>query len=133
MNDYQVMPPLSGEEYEALKADIAEHGVLVAVVKDQHGNILDGHHRVRIAAELGIGYPSEVREVADGGAARDVALALNLARRHLTREQRRELIAAEIRAPPRRFRPRNRAAPVLRPQDGRRCPPRTRGWGNSPP
>lgn len=97
---YQVMPPLSAEEYEALRADIAERGILVAVVKDQHGNILDGHHRVNIAAEFGISYPVEVREVADEEAARDVALALNLARRHLTREQRRELIAAEVKRRP---------------------------------
>ena len=94
--DYQVMPPLSADEYAALKADIAEHGVLVAVVRDQDGSTLDGHHRERIAAELGISYPVEVREVSSTEDARSVALALNLARRHLTREQKRELIAAEI-------------------------------------
>lgn len=96
MTGYQVMPPLSAEEYEALKADIAERGILVPVVRDQHGNLLDGHHRERIAAELGIDCPAEVREAASDEEARDIALALNLARRHLTREQRRELIAAEI-------------------------------------
>lgn len=93
---YQVMPPLSADEYAALRDDIAERGFLVPVVKDQHGNILDGHHRVTIAAELGVDYPVEVRKVTDDNEARDVAFTLNLARRHLNREQKRELIAAEI-------------------------------------
>lgn len=97
---YQVMPPLSAEEYAALKADIAEHGILVSVVRDQHGHLLDGHHRVQIAEELGIDCPSEVRHVADHDQARDIALTLNLARRHLNREQKRALIAGEIQARP---------------------------------
>lgn len=98
--DYQVMPPLSDEEYAALRADIRERGILVPVIKDQHGNIIDGHHRVQIADELGITCPAEVRDVTDEQA-RDTAYALNLARRHLTGEQRRQLIAKEIQASPR--------------------------------
>lgn len=98
--DYQVMPPLSAEEYAALRADIAERGILVPVVRDQHGNLLDGHHRVQIAAELGVDYPHEVRQVDGHEQARDVAYALNLVRRHLSREQRRELIAKEIKDRP---------------------------------
>ena len=93
---FQVMPPLSDEEYAALREDIAERGVLVPVVVDQYGNTLDGHHRQRIAAELGVDCPTEVRHVADDGEARDLALTLNLARRHLTREQKRALIADQI-------------------------------------
>ena len=34
---YQVMPELSTEEYQALKADIAKNGVLVAVELDEQG------------------------------------------------------------------------------------------------
>lgn len=97
---FQVMPPLSPEQYGALREDIARRGVLVPVVVDQHGRILDGHHRRAIADSLGVDCPVEVREVADDDAARDVALTLNLARRHLTREQRREMVAAEVEARP---------------------------------
>lgn len=97
---YQVMPPLSAEEYAALRSDIADRGILVPVVRDQHGTLLDGHHRVAIAEELGIDCPTEVRKVADEAEARDVAFTLNLARRHLTREQKRQLIAAEVQARP---------------------------------
>jgi ParB-like chromosome segregation protein Spo0J len=96
------MPPLSDEEYAALKADIAERGVLVPVVVDQYGRILDGHHRRRIADELGIGCPTAMREVNDDSDARDIAYQLNLSRRQLNREQRQELIRAELTHDPHR-------------------------------
>ena len=97
---YQVMPPLAPEELEALRADIGERGILVPVLVDQHGRVLDGHHRRQIAAELGIECPTEIRIVENDDEARGIALTLNLIRRHLTREQRRELIASEIGARP---------------------------------
>jgi hypothetical protein len=43
---WQVMPPLSADEYQALKADIALRGVMVPVEYDQDGAVIDGHHRV---------------------------------------------------------------------------------------
>jgi len=49
---YQVMPDLTPIEYEALKADIAERGVLIPVEVDENGQLLDGHHRVRAWQEL---------------------------------------------------------------------------------
>jgi len=96
MEQSPVMPPLSEEEYAALRNDIERNGILVSVVVDQHGRILDGHQRVKIANELGIDYPREVREVADDNEAQDLALTLNMVRRHLNREQKRVLIRAEI-------------------------------------
>lgn len=97
---YQVMPPLTAEERAALAADIAERGVLVPIVTDQHGTILDGHHRKHIADELGVPYRTDVVKVTDDDDARSIARMYNLARRHLTREQKRQLIAEEIRARP---------------------------------
>lgn len=99
---FQVMPPLSATECEALKADIAENGVLVPVVKDQHGRIIDGHHRSRIADELGVSYRVDIVRVDDDQAALRLARVYNMTRRHLTREQRRQLIADEIKADPTR-------------------------------
>jgi ParB-like chromosome segregation protein Spo0J len=46
----------------------------------QHDRILDGHYRVKIANELGIDYPRDVREVADDYEAQDLALTLQLGR-----------------------------------------------------
>ncbi len=87
------MPPLSQEEYEALKADIAERGVQVPVEYDEQGNILDGHHRVQACKELGIkDWPSVIRCGMSEEDKIEHALTLNLSRRHLSREQRQELV-----------------------------------------
>ncbi len=93
---FQPMPELAPEEYEALKADITANGIIVPVVVDQHGRVLDGHNRKAIAVELGIECPVAVREVTDDDDAIDLAVTLNCARRHLSREQVREVIANEI-------------------------------------
>ena len=42
---YQPMPDLSPDEFEVLKADIAENGLLYSVIKDEFGSTLDGHQR----------------------------------------------------------------------------------------
>ena len=98
---YQVMPPLTDEEYEALKADIAEHGVQVPVEYDEEGNILDGYHRVRACLELGItDWPKVVRRGLTEEQKRAHARRLNLNRRHLTREQKRALIAEALKEAP---------------------------------
>lgn len=96
--DYQFMPDLTPEEYEALKADIAERGVLVPIELDEEGNVLDGHHRLRACEELGItDYPTVTRE----GMTEDEKVAhayrLNVARRHLTTEQIMETVAGALR------------------------------------
>lgn len=93
---FQPMPPLTAEQYDALKGDIMVNGVLVPVTVDQHGRVLDGHNRSSIADELGIDYPRIVVEVADDDAAMDLAVTLNGARRHLNQEQKRALIEHEL-------------------------------------
>lgn len=95
-NAIQPMPELEPDQWDALVADIVANGVLVPVVKDQHGRILDGNNRAAIAEQLGIDYPVRIVEVADDADAWDKAVSLNCARRHLNREQKRDLIAAEL-------------------------------------
>lgn len=95
--NYQVMPGLTPEEYQMLKVDIAENGVLVPVEYDEEGNVLDGHHRIKICEELGIGeWPSIVRTGFTEEQKRAHARRLNLNRRHLTQEQKRELIRQQL-------------------------------------
>ena len=90
---YQLLPDLTDEEFAALKADIAARGVMVPVELDETGAVLDGHHRVRACAELGITeYPRIIRPGMSEDEKREHVLALNLDRRHLSREQRRELV-----------------------------------------
>lgn len=85
---YQVMPDLTEDEYKALKADIAARGVQVPIEFDEDGNVLDGHHRLRACAELGITeYPNITREGMTEDEKVMHAYRLNTARRHLTPEQ----------------------------------------------
>ena len=89
---WQLFPPLASEEYDALKADIAVRGVLVPVEYDEHGDILDGHHRVRACGELGIkDWPRVIRGGMDDDAKFEHVLLVNSARRHLNSGQKRDL------------------------------------------
>jgi hypothetical protein len=97
---WQLLPPLSDEEYAVLKADIAVQGVLVPVVIDaDSGEVIEGHHRVRAWTELraeGVrvpDYPKQLRRFDTEDERAAFVLAANLFRRHLTREQRAEVVA----------------------------------------
>lgn len=85
--------PLDAATEAALRASIKRFGVLVPVVEDQYGNLLDGNNRRRIAAEVGVDCPFVVREVADDEEAHEIARTLNEDRRHMPREKRREVVA----------------------------------------
>lgn len=89
---YQFLPSLTPSEYAALKADIAARGVMVAIEKDEAGNTLDGFHREQICRELNIDFPTKIRVGLSEDEKIHHALALNLERRHLDAEQRRELV-----------------------------------------
>jgi ParB-like chromosome segregation protein Spo0J len=98
---YQLLPELPPEQFEALKADIAKRGVVVAVVMDEFGEIIDGHSRGLACRELGINdYPVEVRRGLSEAEKRALARNLNALRRHLSREQVRSLIADQLRDTP---------------------------------
>lgn len=89
----QLWPALSPATEAALRESIERWGVLVPVARDQHGRTIDGHHRARIADELGCDYAVIVHKVEDDDEARELARTLNADRRHLTVEQRREMVA----------------------------------------
>lgn len=81
---YQLLAPLRPEEYQALKHDIAEHGVLVPVEVDRDsGEILDGHHRSEIAEELGVRYRTIKRHFSSEKARLEHVVKINVLRRHL--------------------------------------------------
>jgi ParB-like chromosome segregation protein Spo0J len=93
MSFYQLMPPLSDDEYLSLKDDITERGLQVPIELDEQGNILDGHHRLKICEELGIkNYPTIIRAGLSEEEKLEHVLSLNLNRRHLDRDQRKELV-----------------------------------------
>jgi len=99
MSGYQVMPRLTPDEYADLEASIVRDGVLVPIIVSSGGEIVDGHHRAEIARKHGI-VCAEVVKSGDATELRTFAYSLNLNRRHLTREQKRDLIADSLRADP---------------------------------
>ena len=97
---YQLLPDLSVDEFAALKADIATNGVRVpVVVTAESGSVLDGHHRIKAVEELRAegrkvpDHPRQVVRFTDDEERASFVLAANLFRRHLTKAQRRELVA----------------------------------------
>ena len=98
---YQLLDPLSPEDFAALEADILERGVMVPIEFDEDGNVIDGHHRLMICRKHGItDYPKVIRRGWTEEQKRTHSRRMNLARRHLTREQRRRLIESELRECP---------------------------------
>lgn len=93
LTSLQLWPALDPATESALRESIRRWGVLVPVAKDQHGRTLDGHHRARIADDIGETYAVIVHHVADDDEARELARTLNSDRRHLTTDQRRDMVA----------------------------------------
>ena len=96
---WQLLPPLSEEEYRALKADIAAQGVRIPLVVDADtGEVVEGHHRLRAWTELRAegmkvpDYPKQVVHFANEDDRVAFVLAANLLRRHLSREQRADVV-----------------------------------------
>jgi N6-adenosine-specific RNA methylase IME4 len=84
-----LLPPLAEGDYNTLKADISERGLIVPIVIDEQNNIIDGHNRLRIAAELNLTeIPFDIRVNLSEEEKQQLALDLNLHRRHLDKEQR---------------------------------------------
>jgi hypothetical protein len=87
-----LLPPLTAEEYAALKLNIERFGILHPVITDADGRVLDGVHRVRIAAELGLEPPLSQMGQLSEQAKLELAVGVNVRRRHLDAERRRELV-----------------------------------------
>ncbi len=99
--NYQFMPDLTIEEYAELKADIEQRGVMVPIEFDEFGNVLDGYHRLKICDELKIKeFPKVIRAGMTEAEKLTHARKLNIARRHLTQEQRRNLIREQLKETP---------------------------------
>ena len=98
---FQLMPELPTWEYEALKESIRKLGVIVPIIRDENGTIIDGHHRDQCCQELKI---RDIPTITLAGMTeeqkRDHALVLNLVSRKITRKQLRAIIGTELRRTP---------------------------------
>jgi hypothetical protein len=91
---------MSDPEFVALKADIEQHGLREPIVMYE-GKVLDGRHRLKACFDLKL----KLRERKFTGTeddARAFVLSMNLRRRHLNAEQKRELIATLLKTEPER-------------------------------
>jgi hypothetical protein len=125
----ELFPPISQAELEALAEDIKAHGLQTWLVKWRNPNpdstyeaLLDGRNRLDALAALGLLTVNDkgqlCQKVFDGESATyelrplaslctyrkgdpyKIALSLNMLRRHLTPEQKRDVIAKLLRAQP---------------------------------
>ena len=98
---YQVMPPLSAEDYKTLEESIMARGVLDAVLYDEDNNILDGHHRVEICQSLGlVDWPKTTLYGLTEKQKLEIAYDKNLTGRHLTTTQKTKLVEERLTANP---------------------------------
>lgn len=94
------LPPLTDEEYEALKDSLAAHGQQMPILRGAPssglpGQVIDGRARRRACAQLKL---EPVYKDVEGTAEqlRALGLVLNLARRQLSASSRRGIVKAEL-------------------------------------
>ncbi|MGB8035593.1 MAG: ParB N-terminal domain-containing protein [Nitrososphaeraceae archaeon] len=88
--DYvKLVPEISKSDYQSLKTSIKEDG-LFSNILNQHGVILDGHHRYRANQELGIEPRTMKREFEDSFE-KQFVIEVNIKRRQLNEFQIAEL------------------------------------------
>jgi len=87
-----ILPPLGEDDYIRLKKNIKEQGIQESIKILPDGVIIDGYHRKKIAQELDIkDIPYEIKQL-NKDEALELGVSLNLARRNLSFEQKREII-----------------------------------------
>jgi hypothetical protein len=81
-----LLPPLTDEQYETLKASIAANGVVDPVlIWEATGEVFDGFHRVRCCEELGVdAYPRKVMSFASEDAVIAFIYQKHFGRRSMT-------------------------------------------------
>jgi len=104
-----LFPPMSEPELHELGEDIKKNGQKSQIIlwKDEKGRIylVDGRNRLDAADLVGVennfreGLPTLHWHFLDGDPY-DLAISLNIHRRHLTAEQKRDLIAKVLKAKP---------------------------------
>jgi ParB-like chromosome segregation protein Spo0J len=87
----KLLPKMSDEEFEELKASIKQEGQHYPIVANEDLEVLDGHHRFRACTELGMEPDFEVRKFENKLLEKKFVIEANLRRRHLTSFQLVEL------------------------------------------
>lgn len=97
----RVVPNMAAHEREALRDDIKAHGIRHAIDVAESGAVVDGVERFRIIEEEKIpDYPVNILVGMTEQQLRDYARTVNASRRHMTNEQKRGMVAAQLRETP---------------------------------
>ncbi len=96
-----IFPMMENPEFQNLVGDIREHGLIDPIMLHTDGSILDGRNRYRACIEAEV---EPVFTTWNGTIGTETAFVIsrNIHRRHLTREQKREMIAALLKENPER-------------------------------
>ena len=89
----QIFPLMEGAEFEALKCDVAQNGLIEPIWLHPDGSIIDGRNRHRACIETDT--PLRFRTWDGTGSLVSFVVSLNLHRRHLNSSQR-AVVALEV-------------------------------------
>jgi len=87
----KLLPRMSQEEFNELKKSIESEGQHYPIIVNEDLEVLDGHHRFRACADLGLEPDFEVRKFEDKLLEKKFVIEANLRRRHLNNFQLVEL------------------------------------------
>jgi ParB-like chromosome segregation protein Spo0J len=85
----EMFPLMEGEEFDALVADIKANGLCEPIVLHE-GKVLDGRNRYQACRKAGVKPKFKVSELIHPAS---YVISANICRRHLTAEQKREVLA----------------------------------------
>jgi ParB-like chromosome segregation protein Spo0J len=98
-----VLPPLPAPEYAQLLESIRERGVLQPLLITADHVLIDGHERWKAIQELGLAkYPLRVVGNLKEAERKELAIRLNVERRHLSRAERQRLLEMILKDAPTR-------------------------------
>jgi len=89
-----LFPEMSEFEFEELKQDIAQNGLLMPILT-HGGQVVDGRHRLRVCTALGIIPKFAELEAANDKSVEQSVISINLHRRNLN-ESQKAIIAARL-------------------------------------
>ena len=101
LTEAPVLPPLPPQEYAQLRDSIRERGVLQPILITADHVLIDGHERWKAIQELGLTkYPLRVVGNLCDAERKELAIRLNVERRHLSRAERQRLLEMILKEAP---------------------------------